>query len=64
MNTHWDKELAKLLREKGIKHEVAMEVVGIVAEMKQSAYLSGYKNGYNNGAAEEKVRIEKKQYYL
>lgn len=55
-NSDWDKNLAAQLRAIGMSHDNAMIVVGIVAEMKQLAYMSGYKKGFDAGHAKGKEK--------
>jgi hypothetical protein len=47
----WDKDLSHRLRENGIPFSLAQEVVGLVAEYRQVAYLQGYSKGFQDGHA-------------
>lgn len=48
MDPQWDKKLCNKIRgELGLSHEVAMAIVGEVAEHRQTAYLQGYNRGFN-----------------
>ena len=49
-----DKELASILRDKGLSHEKAMEIVGLIAESNQQIWLEGYKHGYEEGYNDKK----------
>jgi hypothetical protein len=48
-NSNWDKEMTQKLTALGISWNEAREVVGIIAEERQTADRQGYERGYNNG---------------
>jgi hypothetical protein len=60
MSVHWDKELAQKIRDLGVHHEMAMQVVGLVADMRQHVYMQGYNRGYNFGYDDAVSKKQKK----
>lgn len=46
---NWDKKLAFDLREKGIVQCSIGDIIGLVANMRQDAYMEGHNKGYNEG---------------
>jgi hypothetical protein len=54
MRGEWQKSFVlKLVKEVGLTHTDAMEIMGLVCEERQTAYMEGYVKGYNDN--KEKV---------
>lgn len=51
------KALLRKLRDKGLSHEEAMDVMGDLVEYTQQSYVEGFQNGFNEGFEKGKEKV-------